>query len=185
VKKYTAIEIEKFLRGIDSFLKKKVSVIIIGGTAAALAYKVSMATQDIDTWNSTKDLKDAYEKAKKSTGLEIPLGQVSVGDAPINFEDRLEVFKPQKFKKLIVKVPEVGDLILMKTLRGYEHDLESIEEMVKTQKVKAEILTQRYATELGSAIGNKRVLDINFLAMIERCFGKREAEKSKKTIGFV
>lgn len=32
---------------MDGFLKKEVKIIIIGGTAAALAYKVSKATQDI------------------------------------------------------------------------------------------------------------------------------------------
>lgn len=183
MKRYTAAEIETFLKTIDSFLTKKVEIIIIGGTAAALAYKVTKATQDIDTWNSTRGLETAYKKAKEETGLEIPLGQVSVGDAPHDFEDRLEVYKPAVFKLLVVKVPDAADLVLMKTLRGYEHDLEAIEEIVKNEKIKADVLIERYINELGAAIGDKKKLDFNFLAMIERCYGETIAKNAKKELG--
>lgn len=182
--KYTAKDIETFLKTIDDLLEKKVEVIIIGGTAAALAYKVTEATQDIDTWNSIQGLVSAYEKAKETTGLEIPMGQVSVSDAPHDFEDRLVDFKPTQFKKLQIKLPEVIDLILMKTLRGYSHDLDAIEQMVKNESVRFEDLLHRYVTELGAAIGDKRKLDINFLAMIERCYGDTLAATAKKGIGF-
>jgi predicted nucleotidyltransferase len=75
LKKYTAKETEQFLKTIDSFLSKEVEIIIIGGTAAALAYKVSMATQDIDTWNSTQGILTAHKKAKVKTKLDIPMGK--------------------------------------------------------------------------------------------------------------
>lgn len=185
MKRFTAEELENFLISIDSFLTKEVVIIVIGGTAAALAYKVTESTQDIDTWNSTKGLTKAYEQAKEETKLNIPLGQVFVGDAPHGFEDRLVPYKPEVFKKLKVLVPEVIDLILMKTLRGYEHDLKAIEQMVKNEKVKSQDLIVRYVEELGAAIGNKRKLDMNFLGMIERCFGRKVAEKAQQEIGFI
>lgn len=175
MRKFTAKELEQFLLAIDGLLTKKVEVIIIGGTAAALAYKVSMATQDIDTWNSIKGLESAYKKAKEQTQLDIPMGRVSVGDAPYNFEDRLVQFKPKKFKKLKILMPDVVDLILMKTLRGYEHDLKAIASMVQKNKVKPKVLIDRYLTELSAAIGDKRKRDLNFIAVIEKCFGKKAA----------
>ena len=184
MKKYTAKEIEGFLKTIDGFLKKEVEIIVIGGTAAALAYHVSKVTQDIDTWNSIKGLAKAYEQAKEETGLNIPLSQVTVGDAPHDFEDRLVIYKPGAFQNLKVLIPEVIDLILMKTLRGYEHDLEAIDEMVKSEKVKFEDVLDRYVKELGAAIGEKRKLDLNFLAMVERCYGDGKAEIARKRIGF-
>lgn len=184
MRKFTAKELEQFLLAIDSLLTKDVEVIIIGGTAAALAYKVSMATQDIDTWNSIKGLESAYKKAKVQTQLDIPMGRVSVGDAPYNFEDRLVHFKPKKFKKLKVLIPDVVDLILMKTLRGYEHDLNAIAFMVKNKKVKSGILIGRYLKELSSTIGEKRKLDMNFIAMIEKCYGANQGKIVQKKIGF-
>lgn len=182
MRKYTAAEIEKFLISIDGFLERKVMVIIIGGTAAALAYKVSKATQDIDTLNSVQGLESAYEQAKAATGLEIELGKVSVSDAPYDFEDRLQLYRPEIFKKLIVYVPEVADLILMKTLRGYAHDLEAIEEMVKNENVNSQTLINRYVRELSVAVGDKRKLDLNFLAMIAQCYGDDVAAKAEREL---
>lgn len=185
MKKYSSEEIELFLLSIDSFLEKNVSIIIIGGTAAALAYKVTEVTQDIDTWNSIEGLKQAYERAKEQTALEIPLGQVSVSDAPSNFEDRLTIYKPELFKKLQVIIPEVIDLILMKTLRAYAHDLDAIEQMVKNQKVKSEDLIARYKDEMDAVVGDKRKHDVSFLGMLERCYGEKIAKKAQSEIGFI
>lgn len=183
MKRYTAKEIEMFLKTMDSFLLKEVEIIIIGGTAAALAYNVTKATQDIDTWNSTKDLTEAYEMAKEKTSLDIPLGQVPVGDAPYNFEDRLIAYRPKSFNKLRILFPEIIDLILMKTLRGYEHDLEAIEEMIKNKKVAVDGLIKRYVEELVSAIGDKKKIDLNFLAVVERCYDAKALKSAVAKIG--
>ncbi len=184
IKKYTSEDIEKFLLSIDHFLTKNESIIIIGGTAASLAYQVTESTKDIDTWNSIEGLKEAYEKAKIHSSLSIPLEQVSVADAPTNFEDRLTIYRPEIFTRLQVIVPEVIDLILMKTLRAYSHDLDAIEQMVKSQNVKYQNLILRYTHEMNATIGDKRKHDINFLAMIERCYDTITAKKAQKEIKF-
>ncbi len=184
MRKFTAKELEEFLIAIESLLIRETEIIIIGGTAAALAYKVSLSTQDIDTWNSIKGLEDAYKKAIKKTKLEIPMNQTSVADAPHNFENRLIQYKLNKFKKLKVYIPNVVDLILMKMLRGYEHDLNAIEEMVKNENVKANELVKIFKQELGSVIGDKRKIDLNFLAVIQRCYGKELSQKIQLEIGF-
>jgi len=143
LKKYTAEQIKIFLKAMDNLATTRCEIILIGGSAAALAYNVIETTQDIDSWNNVDQIKEAYEKAKVSTGFNIPFGKVSVGDGPYNFEDRLIDFEPAVFKNLQVRVPEVMDLILMKTVRGYEHDLNAIEQMIKTQKVSLEKLTEK------------------------------------------
>lgn len=174
MREYSGKEIEQFLIKIDSYLKEPFGIVIIGGTAAILAYHISDATQDIDTWNNVDGLVEAYEKAKKETGFDIPLSRTSVADPPYCFEDRLKVYNPKLFKKLIVKIPEVMDLILMKAMRGYAHDMQAIEEMVKNTKVKCEKLVDRYVSEMRTAITPERKRNLNFLAVIERCFPKED-----------
>ncbi len=120
--------------------------------------------------------KNAYKRAKKDTGLEIPLSQAGVADAPYNFEDRLVEYKRLKLKRLIIKIPEIHDFILMKTIRGYEHDLDVIEEISKKNKVRKVILIKRFETEMDQVIGNKRMLRQNFAATLLRCFGEVAAK---------
>jgi hypothetical protein len=127
-------------------------------------------------------LESAYKKAKKETGLQIPLSPAGVADGPYNFEDRLAEYKRLKLKKLIIKVPEIHDFILMKTIRGYEHDLDVIEEISKKNKVKKEVLIERFETEMDQIIGNKRMLRQNFAATLSRCFGEDVAENWLKKL---
>lgn len=185
MKKYTVDEIRLFLKAMDSFATKKCKIIIIGGSAAALAYSVTNATQDIDSYNNINAAKEAYEKAKKETGLNIPFTMASVSDGPYSFEDRLVDFEPETFKNLIVQIPEVIDLILMKTVRGFENDIDAIEQMIKTQKVELQNLTDRYIKEMGSVVvTTKDKLDLNFLAVVEKCYGEKAAKKVQTLIGY-
>lgn len=170
MREFSQKEIKYFLIKIDSYLRSSAEIVIIGGTAAILAYKITDATQDIDTWNSVDPLKEAYEKAKNATGFDIPLSRTTVADPPYNFEDRLQLYEPSAFRNLVVKVPEVMDLILMKAMRGYAHDLQAIEEMIIGSKIKLEDLVERYTSEMDSSITPEKKRRLNFLALVERCF---------------
>jgi len=58
-------------------------LIIIGGAAAALAYKASRTTSNIDTANALSiDFERAVKEAKKATGLEIPVSYAAIADGP-------------------------------------------------------------------------------------------------------
>ena len=177
MKRFTKTEIERLLKAIDANLESTAEIIIIGGAAALLGYKATRITADIDSFNKVSALKEAYEKAKDETGLKIPLSQAGVADGPYNFEDRLITYKRLKLKKLTLQIPEIHDLILMKTIRGYEHDLEVIEEIYKKNKVSEKILIERYEIEMDHVIGNKRTLDLNFAAVLSRCFGDATGQK--------
>lgn len=177
MKRYTKSEIERLLKAIDANLESKAEIVIIGGAAALLAYNATQVTADIDSFNKVSPLKGAYEKAKDETGLEIPLSQAGVADAPYNFEDRLIAYKRLRLKKMTVLIPEVHDLILMKTIRGYEHDLEVIEEICKKNKISEKVLIERYEKEMDHVIGNRHTLDLNFAAVLSRCFGDTAGKK--------
>ncbi|HLG20728.1 MAG TPA: DUF6036 family nucleotidyltransferase [Bdellovibrionota bacterium] len=176
MQRYSREEIERLLTTIDQNLTKPVDVIVIGGAAAALAYRSSRTTVDIDTANAVNDLKKAYDDAKKATKLNIPLNPAGVFDPPYNYEDRLEELRSLNLTRLCVFVPELHDLILMKTMRGDGRDLETIEELGRKNKVSGRVLVERFKNEMTQAIGRPEDKRLKFLATYATLFGEKEAE---------
>jgi hypothetical protein len=79
VKRYLRAEIERFLKAVDSALRRRVEVVVIGGAAASICYHFEGATADVDTWTTVqKDLAAAVSVAHETTGLRLPLRQSSV-----------------------------------------------------------------------------------------------------------
>lgn len=181
---YSAPEISQFLKTMDEFLSETTEVIIIGGTAAALAYKVSRFTTDVDIFYARAErLKEAHLKAQDKLKIEIPLEQAAVADGPYNFEDRLcDVDLKLKFLK--VRVPEIHDLILMKTMRSYAHDLDAIREMAEKNTLDLSVFRDRFLNEMTHVIGENSRIQINFLAMIETAFGEKAVEEIVKELKF-
>ena len=70
------------------------------------------------------------------------------------------------------------DYILMKTVRGYQNDLDVIQEIFlkNKTKVKKKILVDRFKTEMDHVIGDKKNLKLNFAGVLARCFGDKAAE---------
>ena len=113
-------EIQEFLEAADSYLKSPFDFVIIGGAAAALAYKASKTTTDIDTASRIpEELQHVFEAATKKTGLAIPVSLAGVFDPPYYYEDRLQQYDQINLRFLKVYVPEQHDLALMKIVRGY------------------------------------------------------------------
>lgn len=177
-RQYGTQEIKRLLKAVDSHLDQKVEIILIGGTAALLAFKATKMTHDIDSFNAmTENLIKAYELAKAETGLQILMSQATVADAPFSFEERLVLYESLSFEFLTVLIPEIHDFILMKTVRGYEHDLDVIEEIFKKNKVEKSILIERFDTEMNHVIGHRNKLKLNFAAVLHRCFGEKAADQ--------
>ncbi|MBN8542597.1 MAG: hypothetical protein J0L82_19560 [Deltaproteobacteria bacterium] len=80
MKRYSEDQIIEFLKAIDRNISSKHEIVIIGGTAATLAYGFKEATQDIDIANSVEKLKSAIKIAIKETGFDIPIGMSGVFD---------------------------------------------------------------------------------------------------------
>ena len=126
-------ELEHFVEAIDAALTEPASILVIGGAAAALAYGATRPTDDIDTFHPlTPVVQRAVEAAQRSTGLNISVSFAAVADAPYDFEDRLVPIRGLRLNRLTIVVPERHDLVLMKTLRGYQHDVEVIEQIHRT-----------------------------------------------------
>jgi hypothetical protein len=162
-------DLERFLREVDRSLDQPTRVIVIGGTAATLRYGASRATQDIDTLtNVSASLSRAVLKAQAKTGLRIPIQRVTVADEPENYESRLQRAMP-RLTRLRVMVPERHDLVLMKAMRAYDHDLQVIAEIHANSPLDLDTLVSRFVEEM-TPIGPERRIRQNFLLVVERLF---------------
>jgi hypothetical protein len=162
-------QLERFLEAVDAALPEPVVVVVIGGSAAALRYGVWRATHDIDTWSTVQaTLAAAADKARAVTALDLPIQKSAVADAPFEFESRLERILPD-LQRLKILVPEKHDLVLMKAVRCYEHDLEAIAQIHAHSPLDLEVLVQRFQDEM-TPIGDPARIRGNFLAVVELLF---------------
>ncbi len=167
---YTPEELRRFLAAMDRALEHPAEVVVIGGAAAALEHGVASGTRDIDTWTRVHgDLAAAAERARRTSGLAVPFARSGVADGPHDFESRLHRVLP-RLRRLKVMVPERHDLVLMKVLRGDEHDLQAIEAIHRRSPLELPVLLRRYREEMGSTIIDPGRLRGQFLTMVERLF---------------
>jgi hypothetical protein len=170
VKYYVRADIERFLRAVDVALERSATVVVIGGGAAALKYRIDDPTTDIDTFNAIgADLQRAIRAARRATGLAMPFEQSGVADGPYAFEDRLLRAMP-RLARLTVLVPERHDLALMKTVRGDQADFAKLQAIHRRQPFDLSVLLRRYEEEMGHVVIDPRRLRGNFLALVESLF---------------
>jgi hypothetical protein len=179
---FSSNDLQEFLVTMDKHMSTKQKLLIIGGTAASLGFKVSKRTRDIDFIGDFSVFEEAYKKAKQETGLDIPFEPVNWADGPYDFEDRLQEVKRLKLKKIKLFHPDPYDLVLMKASRGEQHDLEANKEICSNENLSAETLIERYNKEMGHTIGNKSSLQLNMFALIETVFGEDVFNELKATI---
>ncbi|MCW8927143.1 MAG: DUF6036 family nucleotidyltransferase [Xanthomonadales bacterium] len=184
---YLAEDLIAFLKVTDRHLVKRYDLIIIGGAAASIAYGVTRTTSDIDLANEIPaELEKAMELARTETGFSIPISHVGVFEPPYNYENRISQLDKSDFKNLRLFVPERHDLALMKMVRGYENDIQAIEEIHQAAPFEFDILVDRFMNEMTQAIGRPGEIRLNFLLMIETLFGNeltQEADRITKKWG--
>lgn len=167
---YVRAEIERFLRAVDLALRRPATVVVIGGAAAALKYRIDDPTTDIDTFNALgAELTRTIAAARKATGLDIPFERSGVADGPYEFEDRLLRAMP-RLARLTVLVPERHDLALMKTVRGDQADFAKLQAIHERKPFELAVLLRRYEEEMGQVVTDPRRLRGNFLVLIESLF---------------
>ena len=173
-------ELSNFLQVTDYYLTSRCELIIIGGAAASLAYGVTKTTSDIDTVSKIPDhLTVALDLAKAKTGFSIPVSHVGVYEPPYNYETRLSLIENPILTKLQLFVPERHDLALMKIVRGYENDIQVIEEIHQNIPLEFDILVGRFMDEMTQVIGDLKSIRLSFLLMIEVLFGQEQAQEAE------
>ena len=177
MRRFSAEELARFLAAVDSYLSTREEIKVLGGAAFALEYDDAYRTYDIDTWNSLSPaLVEASEQARKATGLEVILENSTVSQVPYEAEDRLMQVLPE-LKHLVVLVFDKYDLVLSKAIRGYQKDFDAIRSLHARDPVDEDVLVNRYLKEMNEVIGDRRVIDQNFLNLIDHLYGEVEAER--------
>ncbi len=180
MRRYTADEIRTFFACVDQHLSTPETMIVLGGGALALAYDDKHRTTDIDTWSSLSvALCDAICIAQAETGIPIDVTRAGVADIPYEAETRLQ--PSLELNQLTVLVPDLYDLALSKTVRGYTKDVQAIEAAHKRQPLDVHTLVERYLHEM-SHVEPARNLWLNFLNLIGILYGPREAARVKAVI---
>jgi hypothetical protein len=184
MKTFSSDDLVTFLRAVDEELDEPFRLLIIGGGAANLAYGITSYTRDIDTLNTEQfQLIDEIAKiVRKKTGLDIPISEVSVSDAPYYYEDRLISAGFLNLQKLDIYFPEKHDLVLMKIIRGDAHDFRHIKEIAEKVGLEYSVLSDRFLNEMSHVVCSPHRLRLNFLFMVENLFGEKKAEETEKRI---
>lgn len=176
MKQFDQNELTRFLQSLDRHLLQPRDIVLIGGAAASLAYNIARTTTDIDTTHSVADIEEALALARKETGLDVPFQVVGIFDAPYSYEDRLTSLS-LGFERLRILVPEKHDLVLMKTVRGQDNDIEAIRQIAKEVGLDRSVLVDRFINDMTHVHGDSRFLRGNFLAVIEALYGESVASE--------
>lgn len=177
--KFTAAELERFLRAVDAHLAGRERIVVLGGGALALAYDSDYRTQDIDLWTAPSvALLRACGEARQETGLDVPLGRAGVSDIPYNAEDRL-VPVVRGLRHLEVLVFDEYDVALSKVIRGLEKDYDAIERMHRKHPLDYDVLLRRYVEEMDHVTGSLRVLDQHFINLVDTLYGEAAADRAR------
>lgn len=168
---YGLDEICELLRSADRHLSHRTAIVLIGGAAASFHHATSTTT-DVDTHLPlSPELQDALAQARAETKLAIPVAHAAVAEFPYNFEDRLERVLVE-LERLEVFVLERHDLALSKSLRGYDHDLQQLEEVHAENPLSFDTLVDRFRNEMDHVVGEPRRIRQNFLDLIDHLFGE-------------
>ena len=177
--KFNAKEQRALLASIDKKLSRKVNIVIIGGSALSLKYNSKHSTEDIDTYGRSGDIDSLLDYAQQMTGFEIAIQNAGVAYLPVNYKSRLVRILPE-CKKLIVFVPELHDFALSKIARSHENDLEAVDDLYSTGKLKEGVLFRRYFTEMEDLHGNQENLDYRFGYTMGKLYGQEARDRVEK-----
>ena len=176
--------LQNFIVKLDQEITEKSSLYLIGGASAILAYNAKSGTQDIDLWDSTKDLQQASQRvAKKFPHLKIHFGPAYVHIKSENMLKRFVQLKTLKLSKIKLMVPDPEDLFLLKAQRSDEKDLADLVSLKTTVKIKENTLLKRFKEDvLPLNYANDDILITNYLVAIEKVFGGEVCERHQKTL---
>jgi hypothetical protein len=177
--RFDASALADFLRRVDRELTEPTVVMMIGGSAVALI-DASHTTTDVDLLSPGSTLFDAAVARIQQRGESVlPVQTVGIADVPDGTETRAT---PATLgtTRLTVLIPEQHDLAMMKLGRGYEHDLQALEDIHRKQPFSIDVLVERFkATEV---IGPRRWFALAFLDLVARLFGEEEANRRRKIL---
>ena len=179
-------ELFEFLKDIDArfegeALKSRVTLFVLGGAAAVIAYGSRRGTQDIDAWLEDKRVSEKLERlAGKDTDLAKKHGiyfqaantSFMLIEEPEWRDRSIEILKG-RLKHFKVMAVGKEDLILSKLGRYNDRDREDIRFLTEERKVDVKKLIAYYKAARGFYIGQLSTLDSTFNVVLEEHFGHK------------
>lgn len=175
--RFEASALFEFLGRVDRELASPCTILLIGGSAVSIV-DPAHSTSDVDVLSPGSEEFDAAVARLRARGESVlPVQVVGIAEAPEGFEERTQKIPLERAVRLTVLVPERHDLAMMKLARGYEHDLQALEDIHRLQPFEVETLVARYhQTEV---TGPRRRFALALLDLIARLFGGAEANKHR------
>ncbi|MBI2137918.1 hypothetical protein HYU12_05405 [Candidatus Woesearchaeota archaeon] len=151
-------DLMQYLQKIDNELKEKITLIAVGGTAMTLL-GLKDSTKDVDFCTESKKeqgvIKAASEKVDNQTRIDLfSEGYIFSVQLPDDYVTRAKTVK-ESFKNLKLKILHPIDIIVSKTDRLNERDIEDIEALIKKKRITKTKLQQRYGQVIGSIPGKE------------------------------
>lgn len=150
---------KEFLAELDGILDEPLELHCIGGFVFTYFYGLSRTTGDIDYYTAIPANLNLDDVAGQGSLLHgkygVWLHRVTVANLPEDYVSRLTDMAPGEFKLLRLLVPDPYDCILSKLERNAAKDRDDADFLFRSQKLDAEVLRDRYKTELRhNLIGN-------------------------------
>jgi hypothetical protein len=162
---------KEFLSEIDSMLTEPLNLHCIGGFVVCYFYGLPRTTGDIDYYTAVPANFNLMEAAGEGSSLakkyKVRLHRVAVMTMPENYDSRLAEMFPGTFKNLHLYAPDPYDYILSKLERNASKDRDDADYIFKRQKLRSQILRDRYEQELRPHIANEDRHDLTLKLWID------------------
>lgn len=151
----TRQDLLKWLRRVDKKLPREVTLIAVGGTALTLL-GLKESTLDVDFCLAEEDL-SLFKDTARDGLFKVDLfcgGYIFTLQLPRDYVKNAEaILFPGK--NILLKALSLEDIVITKTARFHARDIEDIQAVIQTGKIKAESLQQRFKEICESYAGNE------------------------------
>lgn len=163
-------ELLGFIENIDKKLNKELILIAVGGTAMTLL-GLKESTKDIDFCTLTQKDKEIFLKQAKNSKFKIDVwydGYIFALQLPKDYIKKSKEFK--KYKYLNLRILNPIDIVLTKTARLNQRDVEDIEALAK--HINKKTLIKRFNEIKESIPGSEKQYEENFKLILKEFFSK-------------
>jgi hypothetical protein len=154
-----------FFAGVDSRLSEDVQLHCCGGFVVTQINGVARTTSDVDFLGVVPNVwSDITAIGGKGSALhqihKVYLDAVTIAAPPENYEERLIPMFPGAWLRLRLFAMEAHDLALSKLERNIERDRDDVQQLARAGHIKADILKERYYSELRPNLSNESRHDL-------------------------
>jgi hypothetical protein len=171
VDRMSKLELLSVLEFFDDKLKKKIKIIMVGGTAMTLL-GIKASTKDIDfnipDKDDYKEFKILYEKIRPGVIIDFYGSNMVFSEVlPEDYIKKVSTYKTD-LKNIEILILSPIDIICSKISRSNESDIEDIRECIQNFNIKKEEIIKR--ARMYERAGNDKAFKTNLKILIDTLF---------------